>query len=210
MKADVDSGNDSGMSAVAAASGPARGPAADERALLCGALAGDRDAARTLIERHQHAVGGLLQRVLRGSQLDALAEDLAQETFLRAFAALARFDPDGPARFSTWLLTIATRLALQAIARRRVGTEPFDEHAIASPVAAPDESPDRARLGACIERAVGALAPGYRAVFVLREYHGLDYGEIARALDLDLGTVKSRLSRARAALKVALEGVRHG
>lgn len=210
MEPVVDSGNGYGMRAVATPSGPAHGVSADERALLCAALAGERDAARTLIERHQHAVGALLQRLLRGSRLDALTEDLAQETFLRAFAALARFDPDGPARFSTWLLTIASRLALQAIARRRVGTEPLDELAIASSVAAPDESPDRARLGACIERAVGSLAPGYRAVFVLREYHGLEYGEIARALDLDLGTVKSRLSRARAALKVALEEVRHG
>ncbi|MBC8070573.1 MAG: RNA polymerase sigma factor [Deltaproteobacteria bacterium] len=185
-------------------------PATTERALILRAQAGERGAARVLVETHQRAVAGLLQRLLRGSGLDALTEDLAQETFLRGFAALSRFDPDGPARLSTWLLTIATRLALQTIARRRLGTEPLDELAIASPGLPFDESPDRARIGACIERAVGALAPTHRAVFLLREYHGLEYAEIAQALAIDLGTVKSRLSRARAALKQALEEVRHG
>jgi RNA polymerase sigma-70 factor (ECF subfamily) len=55
-----------------------------------------------------------------------------------------------------------------------------------------------------------ALAPEYRAAFLLREYHGLEYGEIARVLDIDVGTVKSRLARARQALRAALAEVHHG
>jgi RNA polymerase sigma-70 factor, ECF subfamily len=198
-----------GMAAI----GPAQDATSEadlERELVVRAQSGDATACRELIVRHERAVGGLLRRMLAGSGHATLAEDLAQETFLRGFAALGRFDPLGPARLSTWLLTIATRLALQAIARRRLPTQSLDESVIASDFGTHDESPDRARLGRRIELAVSALAPAHRAVFLLREYHGLDYTEIALALAIDLGTVKSRLSRARAALRFALEDVRHG
>ena len=164
-------------------------------------------ACRALILRHQRAVGSLLRRVLAGSGLDALVEDLAQETFLRAFAALPRFDPDGPARLSTWLLTIATRLALQAIERKRLPAQEFDDDAGDAYVEADELAPDRARIGAAIADAVGRLPPVYRAAFVLREYHGFEYAEIAALLDIDIGTVKSRLFRARAALQRTLEEV---
>lgn len=181
-----------------------------ERELVVRASRGEPHACRDLILRHQRAVGGLLQRMLRGSGLSSHVEDLAQETFLRVFKALSRFDPDGPAKLSTWILTIATRLALQAIERRRLPTDPLDEGSIPSPWRDPNDAADRVELGRRIERAVGALAPCQRAAFVLREYHGLDYAEIAEALEIDLGTVKSRLSRARRSLRAALEEVRHG
>jgi RNA polymerase sigma-70 factor (ECF subfamily) len=67
----------------------------------------------------------------------------------------------------------------------------------------------RVRLGRAIARAIGALEPKQRVVLVLREYHGFDYQEIADALDVRLDTVKSRLSRARATMRGALEEVRH-
>ncbi len=184
--------------------------ASAERDELVRAQAGDRAACRALILRHQRAVGSLLRRILAGSGLDASTEDLAQETFLRAFAALGRFDPDGPARLSTWLLTIATRLALQAIERRRVPSTSFDDDAGEACVAPDELAPDRARLGAAIAEAVGRLPPPHRAAFVLREYHGFEYAEIARSLDIDIGTVKSRLWRARAALQRALAEVNDG
>lgn len=63
-------------------------------------------------------------------------------------------------------------------------------------------------MGQAISTAVGELPPPFRAAFLLREYHGLDYAEIAQMLDLELGTVKSRLSRARRLLRERLEGVR--
>jgi RNA polymerase sigma-70 factor (ECF subfamily) len=184
---------------------PAGAPA--ERDEIVRAQQGDRAACHALILRHQRAVGSLLRRMLAGSDLDALTEDLAQETFLRAFAALRRFDPDGPARLSTWLLTIATRLALQALARRRLPATAFDDDAGDAHVEADELAPDRARIGSAIAEAMKRLAPPYRAAFVLREYHGFDYAEIARSLDIDIGTVKSRLWRARAALQRALGDV---
>ncbi|MEM6989526.1 MAG: sigma-70 family RNA polymerase sigma factor [Myxococcota bacterium] len=183
---------------------------APDRVLVALARDGDRAACRLLIERHEAAVGALLQRLLHGSGLASSSEDLAQETFLRVFKALDRFDPDGPAQLSTWMLTIATRLGLQAIARRRLATAPLDESAVASTWPQQEAAAEGARLGERIAAAVGALAPSYRAAFVLREYHGLDYQEIAEALDVDLGTVKSRLSRARKALRRALAEVKHG
>jgi RNA polymerase sigma-70 factor (ECF subfamily) len=158
---------------------------------------GDPRACRELVDRYQRRVFALIGRMLgRSPQV----EDLAQETFLRVFRALPAWSPSGPARLSTWILTIATRLTLDELQRRRPLV------AAAEPAAAP-EAESRA-LGRAIERAVDELAPDFRAVFLLREYHELEYDEIARALDIDLGTVKSRLSRARAALRRALEEVR--
>lgn len=186
-----------------------RTPVSDTE-LVLRARAGDRGACRALVVRHQQAVAALLQRVLASRGITALVEDLAQETFLRVFKALPRFDPAGPAKLSTWILTIATRLALQTLARRRVATDPLDEATVASQWWGQDDAADRARLGRRIAQAVSRLPAPYRAAFVLREYHGMDYETIAAALDVDLGTVKSRLSRARKQLRAALVEVEHG
>src|SRR5262249_12237703 len=127
-------------------------------------------------------------------------EDLTQETFVRVLRALAKFDPSGPARLQTWILTIATRLALNELRR----PEPaLLEHEPAARERA-DADAERRRLGAAIAAGVAALPDAQRAVLVLREYHDLDYAEIADVLELDVGTVKSRLSRARAQLRAHL------
>ena len=130
-------------------------------------------------------------------------EDLSQETFLRVFRALASFQRDGKARLSTWILTIATRLALDALRKKPRPSEPLELHELPSQDRA-DEYTERRAIGAAIERAMCGLTPEQQAVFLLREYHGLEYDEIAQALGVDLGTVKSRLSRARAQLREAL------
>jgi RNA polymerase sigma-70 factor (ECF subfamily) len=180
-------------------------PAAEgelDTATLRRAQQGDEAAARVLVRRHERAVFALLGRLLgtRGG----LAEDLAQESFLRVFAALGRFDPAGPARLSTWILTIAARVALDQLRRRAPGFEPLTAlHDHAGPQRADDQL-RRRKLAAAIEAALADLAPEYRVAFVLREFHELEYPEIAAALDIDRGTVKSRLSRARAALRIAL------
>ena len=160
---------------------------------------GDARAFRALVEMYQRRVFALVGRML-GRGRASLVEDLAQETFLRVFRALPAFAPEGPARLSTWILTIAARLALDELARRRPVV-------LAQEPSAPPDAEARA-LGRAIERAVAALPPDFRAVFLLREYHDLDYDEIARALEIDLGTVKSRLSRARSQLRAALQEVR--
>lgn len=165
------------------------------------AIRGDGRACRLLVERYQHRVFAVVGRMLRPHGLDAAIEDVAQDTFLRVFAHLARFRPDGRARLSTWILTIATRLCIDRLRKRRAST-PLD----AAPATAlvSGAAADHAPIGAGLERAIAALPPDWQAVFVLRVGHDLDYAEIAEALDIPVGTVRSRLSRARGRLREAL------
>lgn len=171
---------------------------------------GDSGACRELVGRYQRSVFALLARMLSPRGRGGAVEDLAQETFLRVFRALPAFDLSGPARLSTWILTIATRLALDHLERRGLDMVSL-EAAMALPSAAPapDASVQRQALGRAIARAVAALPADFQAAFLLREYHDLEYGEIALALHIDLGTVKSRLARARAALRQALAEGHH-
>ena len=166
---------------------------------LARARRGDAAAQTQLIEAHEAKVFALLGRMLgRGSPH---LEDLAQETFLKALRALPSFDPAGPATLSTWILTIATRLAIDALRReKRWATEEEVERADLGAV----ERLEQRELAAHVEAALGTITPEGRAILILRAHDDLDYPEIAAALDLELGTVKSRLSRARAALKRAL------
>ncbi len=157
---------------------------------------GDEPACRVLVERYQRPVFALLSRMLGPSHL---VEDLAQETFLRAFRALRGFDRAGPARLSTWLLTIATRLALDELRRASRRTDPLDDR-----IPAPDRT-DAGAMRPALWRAIDQLSPEHRAAFLLSDAHELTYEEIAQTLRLELGTVKSRIARAREALRAALE-----
>jgi RNA polymerase sigma-70 factor (ECF subfamily) len=144
-------------------------------------------------------VHALIWRLLAG-RAQHRAPDLTQETFVRVLRALPKFDPQGSATLSTWILTIATRLALNELRRPEpaaLADEPIGHAHV-------DHDLDRKRLGEAIAAGVASLPDAQRAVLVLREYHELDYAEIASVLELDLGTVKSRLSRARAELRAFL------
>lgn len=169
---------------------------------------GDDDACRALVLRYQTPVFALISRML-GPARPGLVEDLAQETFLQVFRALSSFAPLGPARLSTWILTIASRRAIDELRKRPEPLEPLEADRLPGGERA-DQAVRRREIAVAIARAVGQLGPGYRAAFLLREYHGFDYADIARALDIDVGTVKSRLARARAALREALAEVHHG
>lgn len=163
---------------------------------------GEQAAFRALVLRYQRPVFALLGRML--SRQRHLVEDLAQETFLRVFRALPNFSLSGPARPSTWILSIATRVALDELRKHAPLTAPLEELAGVAATDRTDERAERRAMGEALERAVSQLSPVYRAAFLLREAHDLRYEEIATALDIDVGTVKSRLLRARAALRVAL------
>jgi RNA polymerase sigma-70 factor (ECF subfamily) len=171
---------------------------------LARARRGEADACRALVRRYQGPVFAILSRMLRPAGRACDIEDLAQETFLRVFRSLARFNPRGPARLSTWILTIASRLAVDTLRRRRPRL--VDSSATA---AVPDETVERRHLRAILEEALAGLAPEQRAFFLLHSYHGFTLQEIAGAFDVELGTVKSRISRARAALRKALQEVHH-
>ncbi|HUS33123.1 MAG TPA: sigma-70 family RNA polymerase sigma factor [Kofleriaceae bacterium] len=157
---------------------------------------GDERAWRDLIARFQPPVHALIWRLLAGRARHRV-EDLTQETFVRVLKALPKFDPSGPATLGTWILTIATRLTLNEL--RRPETSVLERDVIGRERT--DADAERRRLGAAIAQGIAALPDAQRAVLVLREYHDLDYGDIADALEIDVGTVKSRLSRARVALR---------
>jgi len=168
---------------------------------------GDERAWRDLVARYQQPIHALVWRLLVGRSRHRV-EDLVQETFVRVLRALPGFDPEGSASLSTWMLTIATRLALNELRR----AEPERLDAVDEPAgpARTETELERRRLGAAIARGVASLPEGQRAVFVLRDYHDLDYADIAGILEIDLGTVKSRLARARAALRHHLEAAGFG
>ncbi|MCA9653967.1 MAG: sigma-70 family RNA polymerase sigma factor [Myxococcales bacterium] len=170
---------------------------------------GEAAACRALVLRHQRRVVGQLRAMLVPAGRAELVEDLAQETFLRAFRALPRFQGDGRASLATWLVTIATRVALNELRRRPPRIEALDT--ITESVRTDDAAMvERHASARAIERAVADLSPAYRGAFLLRELHGLDYAEIAEVLEIDVGTVKSRLSRARARLRETLAEVHDG
>ena len=177
----------------------------DELTLLR-AIRGEREASRTLVELYQVRVFALVSRMVSGRGR-ATVEDIAQDTFLHVFRQLPTFQPDGAARLSTWILTIAARRAIDELRRQRPELHADIER---TSEVRTDDRTTRRELAAAIEAALRDLSPELRAAFLLREYHELDYIEIARALAIDLGTVKSRRSRARAALSERLAEVHHG
>jgi RNA polymerase sigma-70 factor (ECF subfamily) len=165
--------------------------------------AGDARAFEELVATHQHRVFGVALRMLENG---AEAEEVAQETFLRAHAGLAEFR--GDAKLSTWLYAIVSRLCLNRLASadRRV-IRPGDELLlrVADASGGPDASAERGELEAALHRAIADLPEERRVVVILRDLEGMAYDEIARALDLELGTVRSRLHRARMDLKEKME-----
>jgi RNA polymerase sigma-70 factor (ECF subfamily) len=167
---------------------------------LARARAGDEAALSALVDRYQRRVYALVGRLM--VTRPELVDDLAQESFVKVLRALPQFDPRGPARLSTWILTIASRTCLDVLRARRVPAEELPA-SLVSP-SDPEQETAQRQLGRRVQAAMAQLPEDMRAVVVLRAYHDFDYDEIAAALGLELGTVKSRLGRARIALREAL------
>ena len=170
---------------------------------------GDPQAFRDLVELYHRCVFDILWRMVEPVRGNAPVEELTQDTFLRVFRALPAFRPNGPAKLSTWIVTIAVRLALNEL-RRAPQPEPLEVEVASDNSARPDIQFQRTREREAIRRALGELSPCLRAVFVLGVYEGFDYASIAEILKLAPGTVKSRMSRARAAMQRALQEVHDG
>ena len=132
------------------------------------------------------------------------ANDCAQEAFIRAYRALHQYDPGLP--FGPWLYRITTNASLNHIQRWHARETPVDE--LPERPAEIDEGPEatavRREEVAEVVAAMAELPPAYRAALTLRHMQQLSYQEVADALDIPLGTVKTHLHRARAALKVRM------
>lgn len=159
-------------------------------------------AFRAFVVRYERMVFALLSRMIgHGSEV----EDLAQETFVRAYRAFPDFDLDGPAKPSTWLLTIATRLALDARKRKKLDQTSLDDSNESSSGSTPEIALERRELGRAIAEAAKTLPDDQRAALVLAEFHGLSIAEIAEALAVPENTAKTRLFRAREKMREALK-----
>lgn len=170
--------------------------------VLARARAGDPRALTELVQLYGPRVHALVCRVLVGHPR-ALVEDLCQESLVKVVRGLPGFDPTGPARLSTWILTVATRTCIDQLRRerRRPEQELAGPEIEAPGGSSPEAAVHRRQLARRVERAMADLPEEQRAVLVLRAFHDLDYDEIAGALGIELGTVKSRLGRARLALR---------
>jgi RNA polymerase sigma-70 factor (ECF subfamily) len=175
---------------------------------------GGREAAyRELVRRYERPVFALLYRMVRDREL---AEDLAQETFVKALNAIESYRPEF--KFSSWIFKIANNAAIDHLRRRELDTLSLDGsphaetpeamQATALQIGARQESPldavEARELGGAIEAAIGSLRPEYRSCILLRHVEGRAYEEIAEILDLPLGTVKTYIHRARNELRLAL------
>lgn len=175
---------------------------ADPPGLLARLRAGDPRAFEELVTTYQHRVFGVALRML-GSRAEA--EEIAQEAFLRAHRAVVSFR--GDARLGTWLYGIASRLCLNRLSSPDRRMARGDAALADVPATTPDAAAEveRAELDAALRTAIEELPNEQRLVLVLRDIEGLSYEEIADALALVPGTVRSRLHRARMQLKEKLE-----
>jgi RNA polymerase sigma-70 factor (ECF subfamily) len=177
-----------------------------------------REAAyRELVRRYERPVFALIFRMVRDR---ALAEDLAQDTFVKVLNALDSYRSEY--KFSSWIFKIANNVAIDQLRRRELDTLSLDgapdartqQEIEATALQATDrsESPlqelEARELGSVIERAIARLRPEYRSCILLRHVEGRSYEEIAETLDLPLGTVKTYIHRARHELREYLEPMR--
>jgi RNA polymerase sigma-70 factor (ECF subfamily) len=172
-----------------------------DRATLDRARALDPLALRAFVVRYERPVFALLSRMLgRGPHV----EDVAQETFLRAFRALPAFGLDGPARASTWLLTIATRLALDSRKKKRLPRAPPEAARGVPDASTPETERARRELGWRLEKAAESLSDDQRAALLLSDVHGFSLAEVGEALGIPEATAKTRVFRARQHMREAL------
>ena len=174
----------------------------EELEIIVKVRSGDADAFEALVLEHQNKVYSLALRMV-GNEEDA--RDMAQEAFIRAFNSLGSFR--GESKFSVWLYRLTSNICIDFLRgrakRRMVSLSWEDEDGDEGELEIPDErfSPEagleRSELREAVRRGLEQLTPEYREILLLREINGLSYDEIGRALNLEEGTVKSRIFRAR-------------
>jgi len=166
---------------------------------------GDKGAFDLLVLKYQHKIVNLIMRYVRDPEL---AQDIAQEAFIKAYRALPRFR--GDSAFYTWMYRIAVNTAKNHLAAQRrrpmdieldlQDPEQYDLHAKLKETDTPEGVALGNELKETVERAIAALPEDLRTAIVLRELEGMSYEEIAQTMDCPVGTVRSRIFRARDAI----------
>ena len=174
------------------------------------AQGGDMKAFERLVKRHEKQVYSVALR-MTGNESDAF--DLSQETFIRMFQSIKSFK--GDCAFSTWLHRIATNICLDFLRKqkRRFANEEAWEIESEEKTASrevpdlrysPETAMEKRQVQEAVQAALLTLSPEHRQVLLLREISGLSYAEISETLDMEVGTVKSRIARAREQLRIKL------
>ena len=166
---------------------------------------GDKGAFDLLVLKYQHKIVNLIMRYVRDPELSL---DIAQEAFIKAYRALPRFR--GDSAFYTWMYRIAVNTAKNHLAAQRrrpmdieldlQDPEQYDLHAKLKETDTPEGVALGNELKETVERAIAALPEDLRTAIVLRELEGMSYEEIAQTMDCPVGTVRSRIFRARDAI----------
>jgi RNA polymerase sigma-70 factor, ECF subfamily len=193
---------------------PAPSPADTDQMLVARAVAGDQRAYELLVLKYQRRIERLIGRMVRDVDL---VEDIAQETFIRAYRALGQFR--GEAQFYTWLYRIAVNTAKKALvdlkrdplvseSALRGGDDEDETSAVENELTSP-ETPETVlaakEIAATVNSAMEALPEELRQAVTLREIEGLSYEEIAEAMNCPIGTVRSRIFRAREAISAKVK-----
>jgi len=185
----------------------------DDRQLIVDSLKGRTAAFGELISRYQDRLFNTVFRLLDNAED---AQDVVQDAFLHAYQSLNGFK--GDSQFFTWLYRIAVNTAISFKRKQRVAVrwqgsddadspvEPFDDSADSDP----GRALERAEQAQRIQRALNQLSAEHRAVLVLKDIDGCKYEEMAEFLDVPIGTIRSRLHRARLELRALLEAQETG
>ncbi|MFZ5819593.1 MAG: RNA polymerase sigma factor [Chloroflexota bacterium] len=184
----------------------------DEPALIRDAQRGDLDSFNTLVLAYQDTLFNTALRILGD---DGLAADATQEAFISAFRAIKSYRGGS---FKAWLLRTVTNACYDELRRQKrrpttplePDTEDGDEMEtprwLADPALSPEQQAEAEELEHAIQHCLESLPLEFRAVVVLADIQGLDYNEVAQAVRAPLGTIKSRLARARLRLRECLQG----
>ncbi len=165
---------------------------------------GDRDVYRVLVERHQERIRNLLFSIFHNKDF---IDDLAQEVFIKAYSALPNFRFE--ASFYTWLYRIAVNKSRDELRKRKIrrffSFQPLDEGIESELQQRLSVAPENRDTQELVALGLQTLPEKFRTAVVLKDIDGLSYEEIAEVMQCELGTVKSRISRARAMLRKALK-----